>query len=133
MIGYDLGDRNLVVRAQSPRHIHGDRRHIQVKRCAQFRKPRPLGQRFEMVDRLPRLHFDNALKLAASIGGHQHDIRIHGRRTAPDDCVLFLTGIDSNLKSSSKTGLQQADDAIVFELLADGPHQNRTHTASRAT
>jgi hypothetical protein len=44
---------------------------------------------------------------------------------------LLLTRIDAYLVAAAKTGLQQADNAIVLELLADGPHKDWTHTVSQ--
>src|SRR3954466_5434601 len=40
---------------------------------------------------------------------------------------MFGARVDARLEPAAALGLQQTDDSVVFELLADGPHQNRTH------
>jgi hypothetical protein len=58
----DLGDVNLVVFAETPRHIHHSCRYIQVERDAQTGQVRPLRERFEVVDRFAGLDLDDRLQ-----------------------------------------------------------------------
>jgi hypothetical protein len=44
---------------------------------------------------------------------------------------LFLADIGGNFMFTLEFHLQEPDDAIVLELLADRPHQNRAHATPR--
>ena len=90
---------------------------------------RPLGQRFEVVDRLAGLDLDDALQPAAALLRQQHEVGIQRRGPGPDRQVLLDAGVHAGLVLPAELGVQQADNAVVFELLADRPHQNRAHRA----
>jgi hypothetical protein len=90
---------------------------------------RPLGERFEMVDRLARLDLDDDLQLVASVLRHQEEVRIQRRGAGSNRRVLLVTRIHRRFVSPAKLGVQQADYAVVLELLTNGPHQDRTQRA----
>ena len=131
VITHDLGNGNLVIAAQPTRNIDRRRRHVQMERGAQFCQPRPLGHGFEIVHRLSCFDLDHALQPSPPVGRQEDHVWIVCRGAAPDGGILLLTRIDAYLVAAAKTGLQQADNAIVLELLADGPHKDWTHTASQ--
>ena len=103
------------------------RRHVQMKRRAQFCEMRPLRQRLEMVDRLPRLDLDDALQPVAALLRGQHEVRKHRRGTGADGRVLLVAGVHARFVLAPPFGLQQANNAVVLELLADRPHEDRAH------
>ena len=121
----DLADEDLVVFGQSPRDVDHARRHVEVERRPRPRKVRPLRERLEMIDRLPRFHFDDNLQSMSALGRREDEIRIEGRSARPDRDILLPGRIDADLVAPPKPGLQLTNDAIVFQLFADRPHQNR--------
>jgi hypothetical protein len=131
VIAHNLGHRYLVISAKPPRDVNRRGRNVQMKRSAQFCQASPLGHRFQIVDRLGRFDLDHPLQPAPTVGCQEDDVRVVRRGAAPDGGILFLTRVDAYLVAAAETVLQQADNAIVLELLADGPHKDWTHTASQ--
>lgn len=91
---------------------------------------RPLGHRLQVVDRLRRLHLNGAHELPAAIGRGQHEIRKYLNLADADRDRLVFADIDGDLVTTLQFHLQQPDDAVVFELFADGPHQDWAHFSS---
>jgi hypothetical protein len=131
VITHDLGNGNLVIGAQPASNIDGRRRHVQMERGSQFCQTRPLRHRFKVVHRFRRLDLNHPLEPAPPVRGQEHDVGIIRRGAAPDGCILLLTRVDANLVAATETVLEQADNAIVLELLANRPHKDWTHTASQ--
>ena len=78
----------------------------------------PLGHRFETVDRLGCLDLRHAMKPPCSRGAGQHEVRVHQiRPRAHADRFAFLFEIDPDRETTSQTGLQQTNHAVVLELL----------------
>src|SRR5689334_24119816 len=98
-----------------------------MKRRPGARKMRPFGQRFQMVYRFPSLDLDDAQQLATAIRGLKHDVGIYRGRPDRHRHGLLRARIDSRLELAFELHLQQADYAVVLELLADRPHQDRAH------
>lgn len=88
----------------------------------QSRHSCPLGERFQVVHRLSRFHFNDALHSAAAVHRHEHEIGVRRQDTRSNRRVLFLTWIDSDFEAPAEAALQQADDAVVLELFPDGPY-----------
>src|SRR5262249_15912859 len=129
VVAPDLADANLVVFAQAACDIDHAGRYIQVEGCAQPAVVGPLPHTFELVDRLTRPHLDHSLQPAAALLGQQHKIRIDRGLPGRDGRVLLHARIDARFVLTTPLALQQPDDAVVLELLADGPHKNRAHHA----
>jgi hypothetical protein len=55
----------------------------------------------------------------------QNQIGVRGRSTRPDGDRLLVAEIDPDVEFSLVLRLQKANDPIVLELLADGPHEDR--------
>jgi CheY-like chemotaxis protein len=125
VIAPNLGDVNLVVLAEAARDVNHARGHVQMKGDAQSGVVRPLGERLQVIHRLAGLDLDDGLQPMTPFGRLQDEIRVQGGGTAPDRDVQFSSGVDPDLETAAIFGLQEADDTIVLELLADRPHQNR--------
>src|SRR3990170_1663297 len=93
----------------------------------------PFGQRLEVVDRFDGLDLDDSHHLPASVLRNQHDIGKDGRRTRPDGAVLLGAGVDADVETTAKPGLQKADDAVVLELFADRPDEDGAHEIATIT
>ena len=126
VIAPDFRDVNLVVLAEPPRHVDHAGGHVEVKRRANSAVMRPLRQRLEVVDRLAGLDLDDDLQLVAAVLRQQHEVGIERGRAGADRHVLLDAGVHPGLVLPAELAVQQADDAVVLELLADRPHQNRT-------
>ncbi len=126
----DLADVDLIVLAQPPCDIDHAGRDVEVKRHAQLPKVRPLCQRLQMIDRLPRFDLDDGLKTMPALRRLQDQVRVHDRRTAADPCVLLASGVDPGFVAASALGLQQANHTVVLELLTDRPHEDRAHVGA---
>src|SRR5262245_1421343 len=59
----------------------------------------------------------------------QHQVGVHGGRTGANRRVLFAPGIDTSFIPATQFRLKQPNDAVVFELLPDRPHQDWAHRA----
>ena len=73
-----------------------------------------------------------ACTLRARSGLEEHEIREHREFADADRRVLFRPGIDDDLVLPFVSRLQDSDDAVVLELLADRPHEDRAHLTSEA-
>ena len=122
VVGPDFRDRDRQVAAQPAGAVDGRGRHVQVELRPQFTEGHPLRHRLEVVDRLGGLHLDDAHDLAAAL--LQDEVRIPGRRSRPDGGRLFVADVDGDVELSLVLRLQQANDPIVLELLADRPHED---------
>src|SRR5687768_16229814 len=88
---------------------------------------RPLRQRFEVVDRLTRLHFDYGLQLAAALQRLKDEVGINGIGASADGDVPLDARVHPGLETSPALGLKQPDDTVVLELLADWPDKDGAH------
>src|SRR5204863_4884706 len=86
---------------------------------------RPLGQRLQVIHGFAGLNLDDRLQPVTSLGRLHDKVRVQSGGPAPDRDVQFSSGVDPYFKTAPIFGLQQADDTIVLELLADRPHQDR--------
>src|SRR5262245_21811284 len=91
---------------------------------------RPLGQGFQMIDRLPGFNLDNGLEPPAALEGIQNHVGVHRSGGGGHRDILLGAGVDGCVVLSPVFGLQQADDAVVLELLADWSHQDGAHLAA---
>ena len=128
----DFVDTNLIVFTEATGHIDHAGRHVQVKRGTKPAKVRPLGERFQVIDRFTRLDFDHDLKPMATLQRGEDDVRIDSRRTCADRRRLLSSHIDADFITPAEFGLKKSDDAVVLELFADRPHQYRAHSTPPA-
>lgn len=110
--------------------IDGTGRDIEEKRRAKAAERAPLGHRLERVDGLGGLDLDGALQTSSSVHAEEHHVWIHRDLTDGHRCVLLRAWIDGDVVLSLVAALQDSNDAIVLELLADRAHEDRTHWAS---
>jgi len=127
VVAPDFVNANLVVLAQPSRDVDHPCRHIQMKRRPQLRKMRPLGERLEMIDRFTRLDLDHPLQTVPALLREQDQVWIDRRVAAADGRVLLRAGVHARLELPAPLVLQESDNAVVLELFADRPHQNRAH------
>ncbi len=80
-----------------------------------------------MIHRLASFDFDDRLKATASLEGREDEVWIESGRARPNGNVLLVAGIDTRVELTSALCLQQPNDPVMLELLANGPHQDRTH------
>ena len=52
------------------------------------------------------------------------EVRVPGQRTRPDGRRLLVADVDGDVELSLVLRLEQANDPIVLELLADRPHED---------
>jgi len=119
-----LGNRDAHIGAEPPRGLDGRHGQIEMKRDAQRGERLPLRHRLEVVHRLRTLHLDDAGELAVLVGRLQHQVGVPRRLGAANRGRLLGARIDGDLELSLVFRLQQANDPIVLELLADGPHED---------
>jgi len=89
----------------------------------------PLRQRLEVIDRFPGLHFDHRLEAMPAIGRHQHEVGIERRGADANRRVLLVPGVHAGFVFPPKFRVEQPDQPVVLQLLADRPHQNRAQRA----
>jgi hypothetical protein len=77
----NLVDTNLIVFTEATSDVNHAGRHVQVKGGTQPAKVRPLGERFEVIDRFTGLDFDNDLKPMTTLQRGEDDVGIDSRRS----------------------------------------------------
>ncbi len=127
VVGPDLGERDSVVLAQPTRHVGRPCGNIQIERAADLGEVRPLRHGFEMVDRLGRLHLDDAVVAPAVLRARQHEVWEYGPRHPAYRRGLLLSEVDGHGEAPAPTRLKLADDPIVLELLANGSEEDGGH------
>jgi hypothetical protein len=120
-------EQHLVISGHPPGDVDRARRDIQVKRHLEAAQACPLRHRLEVVHRLNRLHFGYGKHLAPFVAGIQNRVRVNGAQASAYRSVLLEPGVDAHLKPAAVSGGQQPDNAVMLELLAHRPDQNRTH------
>jgi CheY-like chemotaxis protein len=79
----------------------------------------------------PRFDLDHDLQPMALLGGRQDDVGVERSGAGANGSVLLGAGIDPDLETPPEFGPQLPNDAIVFQLFADRPHQNRAQRGLR--
>ena len=130
VIAPDFGDVHAVLNRQPPGDIDAACRYIEVKRGARPAEVCPLRHRFEVIDRFGGFYLDRAHQLFASIDRRQHQVRENLDLPDAHRDGLVLADVGDHVVLALQFGLQEPDDTVVLELLADGPHQDWTHFAS---
>lgn len=120
----DFSHRNLEIRAQAPCAIDAARGDVQVERRAKARQRCPLRHGFEIVDRFGGLDLHHPQQAVCSIVGLKNEVRIPRRGSGSYGHGLLVAGIDADFELSLVFRLKKANDPIVLELLADGPHED---------
>jgi len=105
-----------------------------MKRRAQTGERHPLRHGLEMIDRLGRLDLNHTKQLPTAFVLKDEVGEPWGRSRgwSTDRRVLFVARIDRDFELSLIFRLQQANDAVVLELLPDWPDENWAHTTSDA-
>jgi len=85
----------------------------------------PLRHRLEVIDGLGGLDLDHAHELAGTLRRQQHQVRVPRRLGRANGRRLLVPRIDGDFELSLVLRLEQADNPIVLELLAHGPHEDR--------
>jgi hypothetical protein len=129
MVAPDLTNVNLVILAKPARNIHHARRYIKIKCRSKLREMSPLREGLQMVDRLTGFDLDDRLDSFATLLGVEHQVGVERRRTTANRGVLLGSRVDIHVVPAPALGLQQTDDTIVLELLADWPDQDGAHRA----
>ena len=131
VIAPDFGDVHVVFRRQPARDVDRSGRHVEMKRRAGPAQVGPLGHGFEVIDRLGRFDLDGPHQLVAPVGRRQDEIGKDLHLSDPHRHRLVLADVGDDVVAALEPDLQQPDDTVVLELLADRTHQNRTHETSR--
>jgi hypothetical protein len=86
-----------------------------------------------MIDRLGRFHLNRSHQLASAIRRREHEIREYLQLTDFDGRALVVPDVRDDFvagRAFLELDLQEPDYSIVFQLLANGTHQNRAHLTS---
>jgi hypothetical protein len=116
---------------KAPRDVDASGRDVEIERSAGAPEVGPLRHGFQVVDGFGGLYLDRSHQLAAAVWGCEHQVREDLHLPDPHRNRLAVPDIDSHLVPALEPDLQEPDDTVVLELLADGPHQDRTHDTSR--
>jgi hypothetical protein len=130
VIAPDFGDIHLILRREPTGDIHRTGRNVQVKRRARPAEVRPLGHRLEVIDRLGRFHLYRPHQLVPAFCGREHEIRKDLDLSDPHGHRLFLADVRDDVMTTLESDLQQPNDAVVLQLLANRANQYRAHVTS---
>lgn len=126
----DLGDVHLILRSEPPGNLDRSRRHVQVERCPRAPEVGPLRHRFKVVDGLGGLHLDRSHQLVPAVGGREDEIRENHHLTDPHWYRLIFTDVRYHIMTTLESDLQQSNDTVVLQLLANRANQYRAHVTS---
>lgn len=129
--GPDFRNVHGILSDKPPGDVDASGRYVEIKRSASPPEVGPLRHGFQMVDRFGGLYLDRSHQLAAAVRGGEDQIREDLHLPDTHRHRLAFSDIDGHLVSALEPDLQEPDDTVVLELLADGPHQDRTHDTSR--
>ena len=101
-----------------------------MKRRPRATEVRPLGHGLQVIDGFRRLDLDRPHQLSTAVGGGQDQIWKDLHLADPDRHGLVLANVRRHFVPALQADLKEPDDAIVLELLSDGPNQNRTQETS---
>src|SRR5690349_15773580 len=101
-----------------------------MKRSARAAEVRPLRHRLQMIDRFGGLDPDRSHQFVASIG--RREDKIWKDLHLPDSHRpgLVFADVGHHVVAAFEADLQQSDDAVVLQLLANRANQYRTHVTS---
>ena len=117
--------------AEAAGRVERIRRHVEMKDAPQAAERPPFRHRFERVHRLAGLDLDRAVQPTAALQAVEHEIGVHGVVADADRRILFRPRIDDDLVVLALVArLQDSNDTIVLELLADRAHEDRAHWTS---
>lgn len=133
MVGMNLGHRDAAIGAKPFGDVNHRRRHVEMEGVTQSAEWNPFGERLEIVNGFDGFHLDDSLDLPATVGRRQHHVWIDRRGPGANRRVLLGTWVDTHIETTAKPGLQKADDAVVFELLADRPDEDGAHEIATIT
>jgi hypothetical protein len=102
-------------------------------RGARASEVRPLSHRFQMIHGFGRFDFHDAFEPTPLRLRRQHEVREHLARPYPDAGALLFAHVRGDLVLTLQLRLQEPDDTVVLELLADRPNQNWTQRSLRGT
>lgn len=120
----------MVLGSKAARDIHGPGRYIQVEWRARPTEVGPLGHGFEMIDGFGGLDLDRTHQLVAAIGRREDQVRKNLNLADPYGHGLIFADVHDDIVTALEFGLEQANDAIVLQLLANRANQYRTHVTS---
>ena len=126
----DLGDVHLVLSRQATCDVDRSRRHVQMKGRARPAEMRPLRHCLQMIDGFRRFDLDRSHQLVSAIGRGQHEIRKNLDLPDSHRSRLVFADIGRHVIAAFESDLQQSDDAIVLQLLANRANQYRAHVTS---
>jgi hypothetical protein len=130
VVAPDFGDVHLVLGREAPSNVDRAGRHVKVKGSASSSEMRPLRHGFEVVDGFCRLDLDRSREASCPICRRQYDVGEYLDLADLDWSRLLLSDVGLNLMPALQSRLQEPDDSVVLELLADRPHQDRAHLTS---
>ena len=120
-IGPDFADVRVVGFAQPPRRVIDGHRDVEMERHAGFGEVHPLRHRLEVVDRFAALDLDEPGQFLAA---GQHEIGKQGQGANLDRSDLLIADIDGHVELPLVFRLEVPNQAIVFELFANGPDKD---------
>ncbi len=123
----NLSRDHVMLGAQTPRRIEGIRRHVQKESRTQPAEGAPLGHRLEGVDGFGCFDLDCGLEFSPALLAVEQKIGIHGDLADANRCVLLRPWVDGHLELALVASLQDSNNTIVLELLADRAHEDRAH------
>jgi hypothetical protein len=88
---------------------------------------RPLGHRLEVIDRFGALDLDDASQLLVA---REHEIGKERQRSELDRGGLIFAEVERHLELPLVLLLEMPDEAIVLELLSNGPDKDGGHETS---
>ena len=126
----ELGHVDVVLGREATGHLDASGGHVKVERGLGTSQVSPLGHRFEMIDRLSGFNLDRSHDLSSLIRGRQDQVGIDLNGADLHRDALVGPDVRDDFVALFQSDLEQANDAIVFQLLAHRPYENRAQEAS---
>jgi len=124
-VGPDLADGGVIGFGEPLSRVEDVDGNVEMEGYAGFGKMGPLRHRLEVVHRLGALDLDESREFPS---GGDHQIRIERARANLDGRGLLVADVDGDLRLLFLVfRLKESDEAIVLELLANGPNEDWRH------
>ena len=121
---------HLVLSGKAARDFHGPGGYIEVKWRPCPPEVCPLGHGLEMIDRFGGFDLDRPHQLVPAIVRREDQVRKNLDLSDPYGYGLIFADVHDDIVTALEFGLEQTNDAIVLQLLANRANQNRAHVTS---
>jgi hypothetical protein len=130
VVAPDFGHVDLVLGGKPTCDVYRSGGDIKVKRRTRASKMRPLRHGFEVIDGLGGFDLNRSHQLMASVSRRQHEIGKNLHLADSHGDRLLFANVRDDVVTTLESNLQESNDAVVLQLLANRANEYRAHVTS---